>query len=71
MQEVRQQKKEKRRMNLNEWREQQGYSWLKLSIELGIYANRLNRLRSGKSQPTEEELKALLDITKTEVDSFR
>ena len=58
-------------MNLNEWREQQGYSWLKLSIELGIYANRLNRLRSGKSQPTEEELKALLDITKTEVDSFR
>jgi len=58
-------------MNLSEWREQQGYSWLKLSIELGIYANRLNRLRSGKSQPTEEELKALLDITKTEVDSFR
>ena len=58
-------------MTLNEWREQQGYSWLKLSIELGIYANRLNRLRSGKSQPTEEELKALLDITKTEVDSFR
>ena len=58
-------------MNINEWREQQGYSWLKLSIELGIYANRLNRLRSGKSQPTEEELKALLDITKTEVDSFR
>ena len=58
-------------MNLNEWREQQGYSWLKLSIELGIYANRLNRLRSGKSQPTEEELKALLNITKTEVDSFR
>jgi len=58
-------------MKLKEWREQQGYSWLKLSIELGIYANRLNRLRSGKSQPTEEELKALLDITKTEVDSFR
>jgi len=58
-------------MTLNEWREQQGYSWLKLSIELGIYANRLNRLRSGKSQPTEEELKALLNITKTEVDSFR
>jgi len=58
-------------MELNEWREQQGYSWIKLSIELGIYANRLNRLRSGKSQPTEEELKALLDITKTEVDSFR
>ena len=58
-------------MTINEWREQQGYSWLKLSIELGIYANRLNRLRSGKSQPTEEELKALLNITKTEVDSFR
>jgi len=58
-------------MELNEWREQQGYSWLKLSIELGIYANRLNRLRGGKSQPTEEELKALLHITKTEVDSFR
>jgi len=58
-------------MTLNEWREQQGYSWLKLSIELGIYANRLNRLRSGKSQPTEEEFKSLLNITKTEVDSFR
>jgi len=58
-------------MNLNEWREQQGYSWLKLSIELDIYANRLNRLRSGKSQPTEEELKALLHITNNEVDSFR
>jgi len=58
-------------MELNEWREQQGYSWLKLSIELGIYANRLNRLRSGKSQPTEDELKALLNITKTKVDSFR
>ena len=58
-------------MELNEWREQQGYSWLKLSIELDIYANRLNRLRSGKSQPTEEELKALLHITNNEVDSFR
>lgn len=58
-------------MNLNEWREQQGYSWLKLSIELGIYANRLNRLRSGKSQPTEEEFKSLLHITNNEVDSFR
>ena len=58
-------------MNINKWREQQGYSWLKLSIELGIYANRLNRLRSGKSQPTEDELRALLHITNTEVDSFR
>ena len=58
-------------MTLNEWREQQGYTWLKLSLELGIYANRLNRIRSGKSQPTEEELKALLHITKNDVDDFR
>jgi len=57
-------------MNLNEWREKQGYSWLKLSIELGIYANRLNRLREG-STPTSDELKSLLDITKSEVDDFR
>ena len=57
-------------MNLNEWREQQGYTWLKLSLELGIYANRLNRLRDG-STPTSDELKALLHITKTEVDDFR
>ena len=58
-------------MNLNEWREQQGYTWLKLSLELGIYANRLNRLRSGQSTPTKEETRALLHITKNEVDDFR
>ena len=57
-------------MNLNEWREQQGYSWLKLSLELDIYANRLNRLREG-SAPTSGELKALLELTKNEVDDFR
>ena len=57
-------------MNLNQWREQQGYSWLKLSIELGIYADRLNRLIDG-STPTSDELKSLLELTKNEVDDFR
>jgi len=63
-------------MNLDTWREQNKFTWLNVARQLtltgngSIYVNRLNRLRSG-SKATEAELKALLELTKNEVDDYR
>lgn len=58
-------------MTLSEWKELNKLNWLKVSLKLGIFANRLSRLRNGKTRPTIEEKKALLELTGNEVDDFR
>ena len=64
-------------MTLDQWREKNGYSWLNIERQLcmsgngSIFMNRINRLKAGKSTPTEAELKALLNITSNEVDDYR
>ena len=65
------------KMTLNNWRETNRFTWLNIAIQLqqtgngSFFVNRLNRLRTGKSDPTHAELKALLELTRDEVDSFR
>ena len=62
-------------MTLEEWKGLK--SWNTVSIDITsylsepLYLNRLNRLRSGKSTPTSDEIKALLTLTNNEVDSYR
>lgn len=63
-------------MTLDEWRTKNKYTWLNVERQLNmtgngsIYINRINRLRSGQSQATEAEIKALLAMTNNEVDSY-
>jgi hypothetical protein len=63
-------------MTLNQWRENKGLTWHKLSILLGkqgfghVYDNRLNRLRRG-AKPTMDERHALINMTLGEVDCYK
>jgi hypothetical protein len=64
-------------MTIDEFKESNGLRWLdvaRMLTETGyceVLENRLTRLRSGKTTPTCCEIKALLEITDNEVDSFR
>ena len=63
-------------MTLNEWKASNHPRWSDVArgiTMLGhgmMYENRLNRLRTGQSQPLEWELKALMQLTNNEVDSY-
>lgn len=62
--------------NLDEWRKERNYTWVKIEKLLHdtgngtIYINRINKLISG-STPTIAETKALLEMTSDELDSYR
>lgn len=67
-------------MTLTEWKNQQFryLTWDYIAREIAVekpegesfYTNRLNRLRSGKSQPKEWERRSLMSLTNNDVDSF-
>lgn len=63
-------------MTLDQWRTKEKLSWLLVAIQLSeqrcgpVFQNRLTRLRAG-SKHTSDELRALMQLTNDEVDSFR
>lgn len=67
-------------MTLEEYKETSKKQWHIIAKELSdimatycrdhLYLNRLNRLRSGTT-PTQNEVRALLIMTKNKVDSFK
>ena len=62
-------------MKLDDWRKENGLQWVKVARMLSeqgrgrIFENRLNRLRRG-SQPTMDELAALMKLTSNKCDSY-
>lgn len=67
-------------MTLNQWKAKSEKTWYIIARELTdtmnefgcrevLYLNRLNRLRRGVN-PTPEEIRALLTLTKNQVDSY-
>ena len=64
-------------MTIDEFKELNNLRWLdvaRMLTETGfceVFENRLTRLRTGKTSPTCCEVKALLNVTDNEVDSFR
>jgi len=69
------------RMSLDQWRTQQGWTWERLARELTtkcreygeepLYSNRLWRIRQGLTAARDYELRALLELTDYEVESYK
>ena len=63
-------------MTLNEFKASNYPRWSDVARAISetagerMFENRLNRLRTGQSQPAEWELKALMQLTNNEVDSY-
>ena len=63
-------------MTLENWKASNAPRWsdvARMISEVGgerMFENRLNRLRTGQARPEEWEIKALMTLTKNEVDSY-
>ena len=68
-------------MTLDQWRISQGWQWKKVEYELSmlcksygedaIYYNRIWHFRKGKQRPESHHVRALLELTGNEVESYR
>lgn len=68
-------------MTLDQWRQEQGWNWERVARELtyllksygedALYSNRVWLFRKGRQNPGGVHVRALLEMTGNEVESFR